>query len=80
VFCFGYWENSHPEYITTSIDRVAQTVILFLCPPNLALMAGDNLHGFQLLLLTAVIALLNAAWYVLLGMVLVKRRHVFPSR
>src|ERR1700751_738918 len=75
VFCFGYWENSHPEYITVSIDRVAQLAILCLCPPSLALMAGDNLHGFQLLPLMAIIALLNCAWYVLLGLVTLKLRH-----
>jgi|ERR1700751_5925658 hypothetical protein len=80
VFCFGYWENSHPEYITASIDRVAQLAILCLCPPSLALMAGDNLHGFQLLPLMAVIALLNAAWYVFLGLVMIKRQRVLPNR
>lgn len=80
VFCFGYWKNSHPEYITASMDRLAQVAILCLCPPSLALMTSDNLHGFQLLQLMAVIALLNVAWYVFLGLVMLKRRHVPTNR
>src|ERR1700730_8818403 len=75
VFCFGYWENSHP-YLDSSIDRVIQIVILCLCPPSFALIASDNAHGVSLAFMMAEISLLNAMWYAVLAALLVWVRRV----
>src|ERR1700748_3054209 len=79
VFCFGYWESGHQQYVSATLDSFAQVAILCLCPPRLALMAGDNLRGLQLAPLLIVISLLNAAWHVLLALIVSKLLRVLPA-
>jgi hypothetical protein len=75
VFCLGYWENSHLP-VSSSADGVIQLAILCVCPASLALMAGDNANGLERGFLMVVIALINVAWYVFLGLLLFKLKSV----